>query len=71
MSLFAPTTVGEIGVRNRVSLAPMTRLRAGADGVPGPIVAKYYAQRAGIGLLVTEGVFPSDESRAYRVSPAS
>ncbi len=47
----------------------MTRLRSGADGVPGPIVAKYYAQRAGIGLLVTEGVFPSAESRAYPGQP--
>ncbi|WP_295789659.1 alkene reductase [uncultured Microbacterium sp.] len=69
MSLFSPTTVGSIGVRNRVSLAPMTRLRASADGVPGPIVAKYYEQRAGIGLLVTEGVFPSAESKAYPGQP--
>ncbi|MCM3503078.1 alkene reductase [Microbacterium sp. P26] len=69
MSLFSPTTVGSVGVRNRVSLAPMTRLRSGVDGVPGPIVAKYYAQRAGIGLLVTEGVFPSAESRAYPGQP--
>lgn len=69
MSLFTPTTVGSIGVRNRVSLAPMTRLRASADGVPGPIVAKYYEQRAGIGLLVTEGVFPSAESKAYPGQP--
>ncbi len=69
MSLFSPTTVGAVDVRNRVSLAPMTRLRSGADGVPGPIVAKYYAQRAGIGLLVTEGVYPSDESRAYAGQP--
>lgn len=69
MSLFSPTTVGAVDVRNRVSLAPMTRLRAAEDGVPGPIVAKYYAQRAGIGLLVTEGVFPSTESRAYPGQP--
>lgn len=69
MSLFNPTTVGSIGVRNRVSLAPMTRLRANADGVPGPIVAKYYEQRAGIGLLVTEGVFQSAESKAYPGQP--
>ncbi len=47
----------------------MTRLRASADGVPGPIVAKYYEQRAGIGLLVTEGVFPSAESKAYPGQP--
>lgn len=69
MSLFSPTTVGDVDVRNRVSLAPMTRLRSGADGVPGPLVAKYYAQRAGIGLLVTEGVYPSAESRGYAGQP--
>jgi len=69
VSLFSPTTVGTIDVRNRVSLAPMTRLRSGADGVPGPIVAQYYAQRAGIGLLVTEGVYPSTESKAYPGQP--
>ncbi|WP_240663819.1 hypothetical protein [Microbacterium enclense] len=69
MSLFSPTTVGDVDVRNRVSLAPMTRLRASADGVPGHLIATYYAQRAGIGLLVTEGVFPSAESRAYPGQP--
>lgn len=69
VSLFSPTTVGDVDVRNRVSLAPMTRLRSGADGVPGPLVATYYAQRAGIGLLVTEGVYPSAESRAYPGQP--
>ncbi len=36
---------------------------------PGPIVAKYYEQRTGIGLLVTEGVFPSAESKAYPGQP--
>jgi len=69
VSLFTPTTVGDVDVRNRLSLAPMTRLRAGVDGVPGPIVATYYAQRAGIGLLVTEGVYPSAESRGYAGQP--
>ncbi|MGR9861226.1 oxidoreductase, partial [Escherichia coli] len=53
VSLFSPTTVGAVDVRNRVSLAPMTRLRASADGVPGHLIATYYAQRASIGLLVT------------------
>ncbi|MEV8272995.1 alkene reductase [Microbacterium sp. NPDC077184] len=69
MTLFSPTTVGSTTVRNRVSLAPMTRLRADEAGVPGDLVAQYYAQRAGIGLLVTEGVFPSTESRAYPGQP--
>ncbi len=69
VTLFSPTTVGSTTVRNRVSLAPMTRLRADEAGVPGDLVAQYYAQRAGIGLLVTEGVFPSAESRAYPGQP--
>ncbi len=66
-----PTTVGEIGVRNRVSLAPMTRLRAGADGVPGPIVAKYYAQRAGIGCWSPRVSSRATSRARTRVSPAS
>ncbi|MEI3866418.1 alkene reductase [Microbacterium sp. CCNWLW134] len=69
MTLFSPTTVGSFTVQNRLSLAPMTRLRADENGVPGDLVAEYYAQRAGIGLLVTEGVFPSAESKAYPGQP--
>ncbi|WJL95351.1 alkene reductase [Microbacterium sp. ET2] len=69
MPLFSPTTVGSFTVQNRLSLAPMTRLRADEAGVPGDLVAEYYAQRAGIGLLVTEGVFPSAESKSYPGQP--
>lgn len=69
MTLFSPTTVGSFTLRNRLALAPMTRLRADENGVPGDLVAEYYAQRAGIGLLVTEGVFPSAESKAYPGQP--
>lgn len=69
MTLFSPTTVGSFTLQNRLALAPMTRLRADENGVPGDLVAEYYAQRAGIGLLVTEGVFPSAESKAYPGQP--
>ncbi|WP_410667701.1 alkene reductase [Amycolatopsis sp. cmx-4-68] len=44
---------------NRVVMAPMTRVRAAAGGVPTSSMATYYAQRASAGLIVTEGVQPS------------
>ncbi|MEU8544119.1 methyltransferase domain-containing protein [Streptomyces sp. NPDC048717] len=55
-SLLDPLTAGALTLPNRVVMAPMTRNRAGADGVPGPLMAEYYAQRASAGLIVTEGV---------------
>ncbi|WP_111768496.1 alkene reductase [Nakamurella deserti] len=69
MDLFSPVTLGSMELRNRVAMAPMTRMRSGADGVPGELVADHYAQRAGLGLLVTEGTYPSAESRAYPNQP--
>ncbi|MEU5566540.1 alkene reductase [Micromonospora musae] len=69
MDLFTPTTLGVLNLRNRLIMAPMTRLRADAAGVPTDLQATYYAQRAGFGLVVTEGTYPSPESRAYPHQP--
>ncbi|MEI7033734.1 alkene reductase [Streptomyces pratensis] len=55
-SLFTPLAAGALKLPNRVVMAPMTRNRAGADGVPGALMSQYYAQRATAGLIVTEGV---------------
>ncbi|WP_171169057.1 alkene reductase [Streptomyces sp. I05A-00742] len=57
-SLLTPYTSGPLRLANRIVMAPMTRLRADENGVPLPIVADYYAQRAGAGLIVTEGIWP-------------
>ncbi|NUU20691.1 MAG: alkene reductase [Streptomycetaceae bacterium] len=47
-----------LALRNRVAMAPMTRGRADdRNGVPSPLAATYYRQRAGAGLLITEGVY--------------
>lgn len=56
-SLFVPLSVGELALRNRIVMSPMTR-RASPAGVPTEAVARYYARRAegGVGLIVTEGV---------------
>jgi NADPH2 dehydrogenase len=47
----------------------MTRGRALPDGTPSDISAKYYAQRAGVGLLITEGTQPSEDGQGYLNTP--
>lgn len=69
MDLFSPVSLGDLHLPNRVVMAPLTRLRSGDAGVPGPLVAEHYAQRASIGLIITEGTYPSHESRAYPGQP--
>ncbi|MCS5720726.1 alkene reductase [Herbiconiux sp. CPCC 203407] len=69
MTLFSPLTAGDIELPNRLVMAPMTRLRADEHGVPGALIAEHYAQRASMGLIVSEGVFPSAESKAYPGQP--
>jgi N-ethylmaleimide reductase len=69
MDLFSPVSLGELRLPNRVVMAPLTRTRSGEDGVPGPLVTEHYAQRASVGLIITEGTYPSHESRAYPGQP--
>ncbi len=59
VDLFAPYRLGDMLLANRFVMAPMTRLRADYGGVPTRLMVDYYAQRAGAGLIVTEGVQPS------------
>jgi len=69
MKLFTPLAAGDLELANRVVMAPMTRLRADTAGVPTALMAEYYAQRAGMGLIISEGVYPSAESKAYPGQP--
>ncbi|MCF8572131.1 hypothetical protein L5G32_17850 [Gordonia sp. HY002] len=69
MDLFTPLTLGDLRLDNRIVMAPMTRRRADADGTPTKLQAEYYAQRAGLGLIITEGVYPSREARGYPGQP--
>jgi len=50
-------------------MAPMTRNRATAEHVPTPIMATYYAERADIGLLITEGTSPAPDGLGYARIP--
>jgi len=68
-ALFDPVDFGAIACRNRIVMAPMTRDRAGPDDVPGDMMVRYYGQRAGAGLIVTEGTQPSAEGKGYWRTP--
>lgn len=67
--VFTPVTVGRYTLQNRLVMAPMTRSRAAFDGTPGELAAQYYAQRAGVGLIVAEGTQPSDDGQGYLTTP--
>src|SRR5882724_2821765 len=66
---FTPVRVGRYTVPNRLVMAPMTRSRAKSDVTPGELAAEYYSQRAGVGLIVTEGTQPSDDGQGYLATP--
>ncbi|MEV6348175.1 alkene reductase [Actinoplanes sp. NPDC051851] len=67
--IFTPAVFGALEPRNRLVMAPLTRIRAGADGVPGDLLVEYYAQRASMGLIVTEGTWPVAEGRTWIGQP--
>ncbi|GAB3374495.1 alkene reductase [Lysobacter rhizosphaerae] len=67
--LFDPVRVGRYSLPNRLVMAPMTRSRAQFDGTPGELAATYYAQRASVGLIVSEGTQPSEDGQGYLTTP--
>ncbi|MFJ9611949.1 alkene reductase [Kitasatospora sp. NPDC101176] len=67
---FDPIVLGGRSLTSRVAMAPMTRSRAfGPGGEPTELMAQYYAQRAGAGLIVTEGIQPSAVGQGYPNTP--
>ena len=69
MDLFTPVEFGSLRLANRLVMAPLTRVRAGDDGVPTALIAEYYEQRATLGLIVTEGTFTSEEAKGFSGQP--
>ncbi|TGK81752.1 alkene reductase [Leptospira noumeaensis] len=67
-SLFSEAKLGNLTLKNKVVMAPMTRARS-LGNVPGDIVATYYEQRAEAGLIVTEGTSPSPNGLGYARIP--
>lgn len=69
-SLFEPARLGALRLPNRLVMAPLTRNRAASDGVPRPIMATYYAQRASAGLIIAEATTPNAVGQTYPHIPA-
>ena len=67
--LFGPVQLGPYRLANRVVMAPLTRSRSSEDGVPRPLMAEYYGQRASAGLIVAEGTNVSAQGRGYALTP--
>jgi 2,4-dienoyl-CoA reductase-like NADH-dependent reductase (Old Yellow Enzyme family) len=67
--VFEPIKVGNWELPQRFVMAPLTRNRAGDGQVPQDIAVTYYAQRAGAGLIVTEGTQPSAVGQGYLNTP--
>jgi N-ethylmaleimide reductase len=67
---FDPIKLGAHELRNRIAMAPMTRSRAyGPHRSPTPLAVEYYAQRAGAGLIITEGIQPNIIGQGYPFTP--
>lgn len=66
--LFATAKIGSLELKNRISMAPMTRAR-NEDGIPNENNALYYAQRADAGLIITEGTAISDTAKGVLYIP--
>lgn len=68
--LFQPHALGKLTLPNRIVMPPMTRSRASQPGdVPNDLMADYYAQRAGAGLIVSEGTWISPLGKGYAWTP--
>ena len=68
-TLFSPLQTGAIAAPNRIFMAPLTRCRAGDGHVPTALMAEYYAQRAGAGLLIAEATMAMAGNSAFWHEP--
>ena len=68
-SLFDPLKIGDLTLKNRLVMAPLTRQRSGVERIPGPMVAQYYAQRASAGLIISEATSVTPLGVGYADTP--
>lgn len=68
-NLFDPLELGALQLANRIVMAPLTRARAGREGVPNELMAAYYAQRASAGLIISEATGISRKGLGWPNAP--
>jgi N-ethylmaleimide reductase len=69
MELFSPLTLGSVPLKNRIVMAPLTRCRAVEEHLPNAMMARYYAQRASAGLIISEATHTSPMGIGYPCTP--
>jgi N-ethylmaleimide reductase len=62
--ILMPFSKGQLKLKNHLVMAPMTRSRA-IGNIPNKLMAEYYGQRTGAGLIITEGTAPMPEALGY------
>lgn len=67
--LFEPFSIGKLRLKNRIAMAPMTRGRAGKKRIANDLMAEYYYQRSGAGMIITEATVVSGEGIGWIDSP--
>lgn len=67
--LFQKLQLGALELPNRILMAPLTRCRAEAGHVPGPLMAEYYSQRASAGLIIAEATMAMEGNSAFYAEP--
>ena len=68
-NLFEPITVGNLTLKNRMVMAPMTRNRAAEGNIPQAMNVEYYRQRANAGLIISEASQVSADGVGYPDTP--
>ncbi|NET07241.1 MAG: alkene reductase [Symploca sp. SIO2B6] len=68
-ALLSSFELGNLLLKNRVVMAPMTRSRAGIERMPNALMAQYYAQRATAGLIITEATVISKQANGWQNTP--
>jgi 2,4-dienoyl-CoA reductase-like NADH-dependent reductase (Old Yellow Enzyme family) len=68
-TLFDPLQIGDLTLKNRIIMAPLTRQRAGEIRVPNALMARYYAERASAGLIISEATSVTPQGIGYADTP--
>jgi 2,4-dienoyl-CoA reductase-like NADH-dependent reductase (Old Yellow Enzyme family) len=68
-TLFDPLKIGDLTLRNRIIMAPLTRQRAGDIRVPNALMAHYYAERASAGMILSEATSVTPQGVGYADTP--
>jgi len=69
MKILSNVLLGDVLLKNRIAMAPMTRSRAGNDGIINDTAVLYYTQRASAGLIISEGINISEQAIGSPFTP--